>query len=379
MKLGLVLTNDWELYGDGSGDYFELQHKPLESLLDVIDSQGAKITIMAEVGQQWAHQKISEQEPWAREITGSWEAILKKAVKRKADVQLHLHPQWLNAHYEHGRWHVDFSQWAISSLPENTVEEVLKRGKRYLDGLLQTVDPGYKCIAFRAGDYQIEPSAAVIRGLLGAGIICDSSVTKGMYVPPYYDFRDAHSNFLPWVASDKDIKYSSHEKKGLLEIPISSYETITSLVLRELFPQLSNLLSFRVRINKQDREWLARNNREKLKRYPLLKRPFMTKNIKSFKWLSSILISKGSVQLDYDKLPPNVFVKCLQKVIDSDEAKRWVERPVVIPVVASGHVKAMCDCNNIVRIIKEIKHSLGDKVVFWTLSEAVESWIKEIT
>jgi hypothetical protein len=44
MRLGLVLTNDWELYGDGSGDYFEVQERPLRSLLRAAEDYGAKIT-----------------------------------------------------------------------------------------------------------------------------------------------------------------------------------------------------------------------------------------------------------------------------------------------------------------------------------------------
>ena len=44
MKIGLVLTNDWELFGDGSGDYYELQYKPLEDLLKILKEYEAKIT-----------------------------------------------------------------------------------------------------------------------------------------------------------------------------------------------------------------------------------------------------------------------------------------------------------------------------------------------
>ena len=375
-KLGLILTNDWELYGDGSGDYFELQHKPLQELLKTVEGHGAKLTIMAEVGQQWAHQRISEQEAWAREIADCWESILKETIQRKHDVQLHLHPQWLNAKYENNKWNVDLSQWAIPSLPDSTIEKVLKDGKQYLDSLLQPVAPNYECIAFRAGDYCLQPSRAVIHGLLQAGILCDSSVTKGMYDPQFYDYRGAYSNFLPWFASTGDIKYNSGEREGLLEIPIYSYETLVSLVLRELFPQLSNLLSFRTRISKQDREWLARNSKEKLKRYPLRSRPFMAKNMRSFKWLRSILISKSCIQLDYDKLPPNIFVKCIRKIYESKDIAAWNDKQVIIPVVVSGHVKGMYNCENIARILDEVDICFKGKVVFWTISDAVRYWTK---
>src|SRR6266511_3161138 len=114
MRLGLVISNDWELFGDGSGEYFEIQHRPLEDLLKTIENHGAKLTVMAEVGQQWAHQRICEQETWAREVVEAWESVLKETIKKKFDVQLHLHPQWLNAEYKNSAWCVDISMVPIT-------------------------------------------------------------------------------------------------------------------------------------------------------------------------------------------------------------------------------------------------------------------------
>jgi len=86
MKLGLIISNDWELFGDGSGDYFEVQHRPLEALLQTVEDHGAKLTVMAEVAQQWAHQRISPHAPWAREVVEAWESILRvKDVSTRAE------------------------------------------------------------------------------------------------------------------------------------------------------------------------------------------------------------------------------------------------------------------------------------------------------
>ena len=60
MKIGLVFTNDWELFGDGSGDYFEVQHNPLKDLLKVFDKYNAKLSIMAETFQQLKHREHIE-------------------------------------------------------------------------------------------------------------------------------------------------------------------------------------------------------------------------------------------------------------------------------------------------------------------------------
>ena len=125
MKLGLIITNDWEVFGHGSGDYFELQHKPLGALLKLIEEYGAKLTVMAEVGQQWAHQSIAEQEPWSREVAASWESMLKDTVRRQFDVQLHLHPQWLNAKYVNKRWKLNLNEWSVGGLAPSTLSAVV--------------------------------------------------------------------------------------------------------------------------------------------------------------------------------------------------------------------------------------------------------------
>ena len=52
MRFRIILTNDWELFGNGRGDYFEIQHNPLKELMEVISVYDAKLTIFAEVAQQ---------------------------------------------------------------------------------------------------------------------------------------------------------------------------------------------------------------------------------------------------------------------------------------------------------------------------------------
>ena len=133
MKLGLIVSNDWELFGDGSGDYAEVQHQPLEALLQTVEDHGAKLTVMAEVAQQWAHQRIAPHAPWAHEVVEAWESILRETIARGSDVQLHLHPQWLHARYEQDAWHVDYDQWAIGDLDRASIESHLREGKQYLD------------------------------------------------------------------------------------------------------------------------------------------------------------------------------------------------------------------------------------------------------
>lgn len=197
MRLGLIFSNDWELFGDGSGDYWEIQHRRLRQLLDVAAGYGAPITVMAEVAQQWAHRRLAEQESWAGEIADDWEATLMDALRQGSDVQLHLHPQWLDARWSGGKWHLNFERWALSSLAGPEIAEALQGGKQYLESLLQPVRTAYGTVLFRAGAFCIEPAQQAIVALGKAGFLADTSVTKWLHDPRFYDYRGAPSHVLP--------------------------------------------------------------------------------------------------------------------------------------------------------------------------------------
>ena len=87
----------------------------------------------------------------------------------------------------------------------------------------------------------------------------------------------------------------------------------------------------------------------------------------------SKLATKSSVQLDYDCLPPKIFARFLKKIYDDKSIAGWRDKEVIIPIMASGHVKFMHNCENIDRILNEVNSSLQGKIVYWTLSDAIKS------
>lgn len=374
MKLGLIISNDWELYGDGSGDYFEIQHQPLRDLLDVAESHGVKITVLADICQQWAHKKIRNQYPWAGEIADAWESMLIEVIRRGCDVQLHLHPQWLAAEYENNRWHLDMDHWAISSLRSDVMEKILADGKNYLEKLFKPIAPEYKCIAFRAGAYCIEPSENVIRNLLKVGILCDTSVTKGLKQKDNYDFSDAFSNHMPWFADSTAIKYRSSNNSGLLEIPIHSFIGLDSYLLNRLTRnRFFNLFHFGILRNKQDMDWQLEREEYIQKKYTSRNRYGSTKSMEmkpNLSYLLSKIASTRVVQLDYDKLSPHQFVGCLSHVFKRMRSLKG--RDIILPIMSSGHTKNMHNVDNIRKILDLIDRKLKGRIDYWTLTKANE-------
>jgi hypothetical protein len=375
MKLGLVFTNDWELFGDGSGDYFEVQHNPMLETLEMISKLGAKITIMAEVGQQFAYLKLSDSQPDAKKISESWEKILEDTVRHNFDVQLHFHPQWLNSNYENGKWNLDMEHWAISSLPPESINNILIEGKNYLESLLQKIKPNYKCIAFRAGAYCIQPSNEVIDSLKKTGFLADTSVTKGLVSEGFYDFKDAYSNIIPWFVED-DINKQGEKNEGILEMPIYSIYNYDSQAFKKYFPSLYYRIKFSTKLKEYELAW--QNKREKVKnlRYPRSQRFYKANVNKNLNWYLSAILSKQAIQLDYDFLPPGVFVKMLKSIYNINEVKKYKNEDIILPVVATGHIKDSYNCNNLKWILEKINLELPDKVVYLTLSEAVNLWLE---
>jgi hypothetical protein len=149
-------------------------------------------------------------------------AQLKGAVVAGHDVQLHLHPQWQGAkRRDDGGWDLDLDRWRIGDLPEEEAEKLIAAGKGWLDEVAFARMPGRGCTAFRAGNWCIQPSEAVVRSLRRHGFSVESTVVPGMRRSEqgqWSDFRSAPD--LPFWRVDGDV--CEVGSSGLWEVPIAS-------------------------------------------------------------------------------------------------------------------------------------------------------------
>jgi len=97
----------------------------------------------------------------------------------------------------------------------------VREGKDWLEQLLQPVDPSYRCIAFRAANWSMNPARGIVEALADNGIALDTSVFKygkrsGMVS---FDYTSAHSDLVPWRVNCDDICQSDPHGR-VLEFPI---------------------------------------------------------------------------------------------------------------------------------------------------------------
>jgi hypothetical protein len=224
VKLNIMFHDDWEIYGDGRGNPEKLMFDPAKRILDICDKYGVKYTFFAEFGQQLAmlNSNILKHQKWANE----WVEILKDAISRGHDVQLHFHPQWIGAKYENDKWRLNFNKWALPSLEENEIFRNLKEGKEYLENLLQPINRNYKIVAFRAGGWLNQPSKNIYSVMKELGIKAETSIRKGI-VRDYgkygsIDFSYAPYNLHYWFADLEDFARENKVNSDIISIPTYS-------------------------------------------------------------------------------------------------------------------------------------------------------------
>jgi hypothetical protein len=144
------------------------------------------------------------------------------------DVQLHIHPNWLLSEYKDGKWIMNIDHYKLHAFgfSDGGAEKVFSDAKFWLESCIHSVDKAYKCQAFRAGGFCIQPENDFIKLLLKHEISIDSSVAIQQVGKNYindYNFTNVPKK-LTWRISEVSgvCKEANAKEKGLLEIPIGS-------------------------------------------------------------------------------------------------------------------------------------------------------------
>ncbi|MCD4650172.1 MAG: oligosaccharide flippase family protein [Candidatus Cloacimonetes bacterium] len=347
---GLVLSLDYEIEGIGTGSLSDMVTLPTGKLLDVFDEEGARLTIMAEMGHYWAMKRYPKRFESDIEL---FEEQLKDAVKRGHDVQLHLHPQWFNSTFNGTEWEFEYNQSITGSMTTDypLALAMLKKGKQDLENLLKPVNPEYQCRCYRQGWFVMQPSRKILTALKETGFVLDSSVPKGSIKDSIYvkfDYNTATSYFRPWKPQLDDI--CQHEpRETFLEFPIFSFFSRLPLHIN---PNFVNNRKFQKLLSKI----FAGSSQS-------------VKSVKRTKKASVFPFYRRSYQIDFTTMYSDLLYSQVNRI-----AHRKSDIPFV-PLVLIGHSKKFCLPSQIRMFIQRVKKLKN--VDFYTMSEAYERYIDE--
>ena len=202
----VLYSADYELYlGENLLPEIEVLVDPTWSVLDACEAAGVPITLFCDVACLWRYREDGDDA-----FPDAVEEQLREAIRRGHDVQAHLHPHWLEAQRKHGRWTAPLDSFLVGALDDPA--PLLARAASYLNDLLRPVDPTYSCVAFRAGNYGLQPNhERVFAALKETGYEVDSSVVPGLVLRNEVNQID----FRGWPERSGPLH-------GLYEVPIAS-------------------------------------------------------------------------------------------------------------------------------------------------------------
>jgi hypothetical protein len=219
----VLFTLDYEINGNGEGCAYDLMVEPTGRMLRLFDEYGARLTIMADIGEIFKFKEYcaarGKDDYHYQEIVSQ----LQQAVKTGHDVQLHIHSSYFNATHDGRRWVQDWSEYDFANLAPQRMHQMVKSGKEFLESTIRPVCPEYRCHVFRAANWSVSPSQNVVRTLLENEIQVDTSVFKygrrdGLVS---FDYEAAASEMLPWRA-DANAIWRENSSGKLWEVPIYS-------------------------------------------------------------------------------------------------------------------------------------------------------------
>ena len=353
----LALTHDWELRGDGSGDIEQIQFAPLRQLMKIYAKFGARATILPDVMQQLAFRRLERVHSDLKPLADSWDEHVRTAFRQGHDIQLHLHPQWLNARYENGRWQMD-GDWSILKYDREVAYATLADTKKYLEDLLQPVDATYRCLAFRAGALAAAPSDHLFESIVELGIELDVSVSGGVFVNNQtlqLDYRNCEESFLPFYPVMKDARRVSTQHEPIVCVPLNHFYGSRRAVTRQNIS-------------------LARQKLRQLRKRREPESPSKVAVLSTLEAEGSA-IGKVYEKLILPTLKSKHFVSdtgrlnypLLREMLEAIRKRAEASGLLQIPVVLTNHPKDIRDLTAIERFVGEV--SQAEDVRFITLAE----------
>ncbi len=212
----IFLTFDYELFfGRKTGSVEKCLLEPTSRLMQLGEKFKAKFTFFVDVMYLMKLSSYQTDHGLRKDYTLIL-AQLTELINKGHDIQLHLHPHWLNAVYN-GEWHLDYSNYRLQNFSEEDVCEIIRSSVTYLESITNR-----KVFAFRAGGWCLQPFAKLNQPFVKNGVWLDSTVYhKGYNHSPthYYDFRNA-PDLDTWKFEQDPLLF---EKNGFFtELPISS-------------------------------------------------------------------------------------------------------------------------------------------------------------
>ncbi len=264
-SLNLLITFDYELpLGGITKSFGHSLFSPVEKLLETLKHSNIKAVFFVDILSYLRFRELG-----ITDYTLAFEKQISEILTQGHDIQLHLHPHWLESYYKNGKI-IPSSKFKLGDYSnekgKNSIENIVKRGVETLTELCQKTDATYRCIAYRAGGYNFVPQAGrILKVLYDNGIRYDSSVSRGYFFKSdtsLADYRKIPDMPNWYLSPDGDFSKTAKNTDFIYEVPITSkpkgiFEMPTAFKLKKFaYRAVENrgaMIHSNIKINKVDK------------------------------------------------------------------------------------------------------------------------------
>lgn len=184
----LILTVDYELFfGSDAGTVENCMIRPTRRLAEVLGEYNCRMTVFWDILHFYRLRQLEEE---VKDLKIDRELIEKQIrwlVRQGHDVQMHIHPHWLDSQWVNKKWRFNHTRFSLHRLWDeadpNNIETILgciTQSRLLMEEICRKEDPEYQVRVFRAGGYRVEPFERLADALRANGIKVDSTASFGM-------------------------------------------------------------------------------------------------------------------------------------------------------------------------------------------------------
>ncbi len=215
MKKNAIITFDYEVFlGSQTGTITNCVIKPTQYVLEILKGYNAKAIFFVDA--TWLL-FLRENFPVDFQLVSDQ---IRDMIKAGSSVELHLHPQWLDACKKGEQIEFkSFNNYRLHSLTKVEIEKLFGESVELLESITEQ-----KVTCFRAGGFCIEPFEKIRQAFETFGIRYDFSVAPGIYLRDgkVYDFDFSKSPKLKFYNFQDNVNKPDPQGR-FIEIPLSTY------------------------------------------------------------------------------------------------------------------------------------------------------------
>lgn len=221
-RFNILIEDDWEVMGNGLGNVAQLQYLPSLFFMKLAKRLGIKVTFMVDVVQQLVFREHVHADHNIKLQKHLWDDTVLLMKHYGFDVQLHLHPQWMNATLKDDFFFLG-NNWNFGRYSNAAQDSLIRDSIHYLEELITPVDPDYKVVAYKGGSWGLQPSGNLLRNMEKYGIRIVMGVREGMSLPGNgVDYTKLEEHHMPYYPDYDDLCKISAEKKDIIIIPLQT-------------------------------------------------------------------------------------------------------------------------------------------------------------